>query len=113
MSTMDEIIMEKSLYRLLAGLLFILMSAIVLAEQTGSLPTYDELTKNTIYGSAGKWRAQDPDEEQEWRAQGQVAGNAPNGGTILEDQSKLKEDPVDSYEFDNTTQGYRLFKIDI
>ena len=113
MRAMDTTIMEKSLYGLLAGLLFILMSAIMLAEQTGTFATYDELTKNIIYGSAGRWRDQDADAEQEWRAQDQVAGNGSNGGTIPEDQRKLKEDPVDNYEFDNTNSGYRLFKIDI
>jgi len=102
--------------RFLAGLICILMSAIVFAEQNESPLTYDELTRNTIYGSAGRWRSEPTTAKEEWRAptiQEQMYWIEPTGGSILADQNKFKEDSVDNLDFDSTTSGYRLFKIDI
>ena len=107
---------DNSRGRLLAGLVIILISANVLAEQNRSSLTYDELSVTTIYGSAGTWRSEPTSEIDEWRAptiQEQMQEIERNDGTNFANQNKFKEDPVDNLDFDSTTSGYRLFKIDI
>jgi hypothetical protein len=100
--------------RLLVTLIALLLSAMVLAEQSGESPSYDDLMKDTIYGNAGRWRSEATTVEYDWRAPADEdstlsydsAGNT-NWGT------DKREYTFDQSNTDISEPGYRLFKIEI
>ena len=97
----------------LVTLLALLVSAFVLAEQSEILPSYDELMKNTIYGSAGTWRSKPITQENEWRRSNE--GVEPGFGSSIKREASYgdNKNAGHQFDFDPSLEESSLFKIEI
>lgn len=94
----------------------LLTSALVFAAQPGGIPSYDELIKGSIYDSTNRWRAVATLEINEWRApHKEVEGRIVMGNDFIHEEARERQDREAArspFEYHNSAQGYRLFKID-
>jgi hypothetical protein len=114
MNALNMVTIDITRDRLLVTLTALLLSVMVLAEQSGESLSYDDLMKDTIYGNAGRWRSEATTVEYDWREPKDEdssfsynsAGNA-NWG------SDKREHTGDQFNAETSEPGYRLFKIEI
>jgi len=101
--------------RWLIALIALLLSAFVVAEQSEKLPTYDDLMKDSIYDSSGRWRRKDTAAEDDWRRVQESEAAFSYGPPDKSDRAsqKFDTDARDRFNFENAEPGYRLFKIEI
>ncbi len=102
--------------RWLTAVLAVLMSALVIAAQPEDMPSYDEMLKGSIYDTSGNWRATPEDEYGGWREPpSHVEGRIQMGTPSFEEMRAREYQPPEEnpFEYDNSAQGYRVFKIDI
>jgi hypothetical protein len=114
MNVLNFAMRDISRDRLLFTLIALLLSAMVLAEQVSESPSYDELMKNTIYGSAGRWRGEESTVEDDWRS---IKDEDSTFGYNSAGNSNWRNDSLehsgDQFEDETLESGYRLFKIEI
>ena len=114
MNVLNIAMRDVSRDRLLVTLVALLLSAMVVAEQVEESLSYDDLMKNTIYGSAGRWRAEENAAENDWRS---TEDEDSTFGYNSADNSNWRngkgEFSGDQFDEETSEQGYRLFKIEI
>ena len=100
--------------RWLIALIVLLLSTFVVAEQSEGLPSYDDLMKDTIYGSSGRWRRKETTAEDDWRVQkSETAFGYSSPDKSVRTPQKFETEARDQFNFENSESGYRLFKIKI
>jgi hypothetical protein len=114
MNVLNFAMRDISRDRLLITLITLLLSAMVLAEQSAESPSYDELMKNTIYGNAGRWRGEESTDDNDWRStkdEDSTFGYNSTGNSNW--RSDKHEQSSDLFKDETLEPGYRLFKIEI
>ena len=108
-TNMFEIWIDRRLLALLA----LLMSAFVLAEQSDKTFSYDELMKDTIFGSSRNWRTESTNTEDEWRADpAEESHKFGKKGTSKEDRiGEPRKESGYNYEYEELDEQSVLFKI--
>lgn len=114
MNAFNMVMIDSSRDRLLVTLIALLLSALVLAEQSAESLTYDDLMKDTIYGGASRWRREAAVDEYDWR------NTEDEDLTFNQSSAASSKWGIDNSELvtgqpssDSSEAGYRLFKIEI
>jgi hypothetical protein len=114
MNVLNMTMIDISRDRILVTLVALLLSAMVLAEQGDESPSYDDLMKNTIYGSAGRWRSEETTVENDWRStEDEDSTFGYNSVDTSNWRSDKRERSGDQFKDETLEPGYRLFKIEI
>jgi hypothetical protein len=105
------VVIDISRNQLLVTLFALLLSAMVVAEQSGESLSYDDLMKDTIYGNAGRWRSEPTTDEYDWRAPEDEDSTFSYNSADNTNWGMDNDEP--GGDSDTSEPGYRLFKIEI